>query len=178
MSSRAFVAASRCFESCSRPKTAWVWTQQFGHDASGIGERGVGPAERLRHDHEGVNEDGRRARSAPTGRACNFGLTPKGSTRVAVGRAVHPRMNAPRAPPEPAAVARSAAVDDGCATPSGSKRAFASRTVGDPFGVMPSCKPTPGADTRSTPGRIRTCDRRIRSPVLYPAELRGRRHDH
>ena len=24
------------------------------------------------------------------------------------------------------------------------------------------------------PGRIRTCDRRIRSPVLYPAELRGR----
>jgi integrase len=25
----------------------------------------------------------------------------------------------------------------------------------------------------STPGRIRTCDRRIRNPLLYPAELRG-----
>lgn len=27
--------------------------------------------------------------------------------------------------------------------------------------------------TASTPGRIRTCDLRIRSPLLYPAELRG-----
>ena len=27
----------------------------------------------------------------------------------------------------------------------------------------------------STPGRIRTCDLRIRSPLLYPAELRGPR---
>jgi hypothetical protein len=26
----------------------------------------------------------------------------------------------------------------------------------------------------SAPGRIRTCDLRIRSPLLYPAELRGR----
>ena len=26
---------------------------------------------------------------------------------------------------------------------------------------------------KSTPGRIRTCDLRIRSPLLYPAELRG-----
>jgi hypothetical protein len=26
-----------------------------------------------------------------------------------------------------------------------------------------------------TPGKIRTCDRRIRNPLLYPAELRGRR---
>jgi hypothetical protein len=25
----------------------------------------------------------------------------------------------------------------------------------------------------STPGRIRTCDRRIRNPLLYPTELRG-----
>ena len=41
----------------------------------------------------------------------------------------------------------------------------------------------------SAPGRIRTCDRRIRSPMLYPAELRAptevsphehdlRRHEH
>ena len=27
--------------------------------------------------------------------------------------------------------------------------------------------------TKSTPGRIRTCDLRIRSPLLYPAELRA-----
>ena len=27
--------------------------------------------------------------------------------------------------------------------------------------------------SRSTPGRIRTCDLRIRSPLLYPAELRA-----
>ena len=26
---------------------------------------------------------------------------------------------------------------------------------------------------KSTPGRIRTCDLRIRSPELYPAELRA-----
>ena len=29
------------------------------------------------------------------------------------------------------------------------------------------------AENRNTPGRIRTCDRRIRNPLLYPAELRG-----
>ena len=29
--------------------------------------------------------------------------------------------------------------------------------------------------TNGAPGRIRTCDRWIRSPMLYPAELPGRR---
>src|SRR5690554_7736840 len=29
-------------------------------------------------------------------------------------------------------------------------------------------------DFNSTPGRIRTCDRRLRRPMLYPAELRAR----
>ena len=28
-------------------------------------------------------------------------------------------------------------------------------------------------NTSSAPGRIRTCDLRIRSPLLYPAELQG-----
>jgi hypothetical protein len=30
-----------------------------------------------------------------------------------------------------------------------------------------------GFQMLSTPGRIRTCDRRIRNPLLYPTELRG-----
>ena len=29
--------------------------------------------------------------------------------------------------------------------------------------------------SKSTPGRTRTCDLRIRNPPLYPTELRGRR---
>lgn len=32
-------------------------------------------------------------------------------------------------------------------------------------------------DERSDLGRIRTCDPRVRSTVLYPTELRGQRHD-
>ncbi len=30
-----------------------------------------------------------------------------------------------------------------------------------------------GGDFGGTPGRIRTCDLRIRSPLLYPAELQA-----
>jgi hypothetical protein len=32
----------------------------------------------------------------------------------------------------------------------------------------------PQKDSAGAPGRIRTCDPRIRSPTLYPAELRAR----
>src|SRR5262249_14328965 len=32
----------------------------------------------------------------------------------------------------------------------------------------------PLGSKRSAPGRIRTCDHRLRRPVLYPAELRAR----
>src|ERR1700722_777808 len=35
--------------------------------------------------------------------------------------------------------------------------------------TITSCKVT-----KITPGRIRTCDRRIRNPLLYPTELRAR----
>ena len=36
---------------------------------------------------------------------------------------------------------------------------------------VPDDQGTPRSE--GAPGRIRTCDRRIRSPVLYPAELRA-----
>jgi hypothetical protein len=46
---------------------------------------------------------------------------------------------------------------------------FSAVALIDPAGVDPlDCSPFV-----DTPGRIRTCDLRIRSPLLYPAELRG-----
>ena len=46
-----------------------------------------------------------------------------------------------------------------------------------PQGTAPRRRVDPGAArsaNNNAPGRIRTCDLRIRSPLLYPAELRGR----
>ena len=47
------------------------------------------------------------------------------------------------------------------------------KAIWDPTLVVE--KPQNTAEKDGDPDRIRTCDRRIRNPMLYPAELRG--HD-
>jgi hypothetical protein len=41
----------------------------------------------------------------------------------------------------------------------------------DPFGKEGN--PTQASDGTGAPGRTRTCDRRIRNPMLYPTELQA-----
>ncbi len=43
-----------------------------------------------------------------------------------------------------------------------------------PFGTTDERRKPAPARKAGAPGRIRTCDLRIRSPLLYPAELRAR----
>jgi hypothetical protein len=54
------------------------------------------------------------------------------------------------------------------ARPAGVRRARAKRVTPNPVGALVSKR-------RCAPGRSRTCDLRIRSPALYPAELRAQR---
>ena len=83
---------------------------------------------------------------------------------------------APRAGLEPAAILglRPAAPHERRSCPLLTPTGLVARTVAGLHPRRPGAdQARPARDVRGTPGRTRTCDRRIRNPMLYPAELPG-----
>ncbi len=136
----------------------------------GIGQGGprAGPAQRPRVDVERVQQ-ARRSR-----------------LRRRAGRAAEPDPDRPRAgattgnrdrqrycgpPPIPPPVG----ARNGATACDGTDALASTASARKPLGNKAECDAVQGNATTSgnAPGRIRTCDRRIRNPVLYPAELRA-----